>query len=351
MNLLETPVCTRPAPLAVGIAVALALLAGSRTRPVAAQAPLVVRMATFVPDGSSWYQILKETAEKWKTASGGRVRVRLFPGGVAGDDRDVVAKMRLGTLDAAVLTAVGVGEIDRSVNALGLPLLYDSYEEADYVLEKMRPRLEAGLEAKGFVVLNWADGGFVRFFAQKPVAAPDDLRAMKLFSGAGDVPSAELWRAAGFDPVALAPTELSAALESGRVTALGAPPQLAVLTQYFLHAKHMTSLRWQLVVSAALVTRTTWDKVPSDVRPSLLEAARADGQRLQQEIRRSEDKDIAEMQKRGLNLVAVDAKARALWQKTAEGLYPKMRGTLVPAEAQDEVLRFRDEYRKRPKAD
>src|SRR5260221_6497951 len=138
--------------------------------PAFAQAPMVIRTATLVPDGSSWYLILKESAEKWKAVSGGRVTVRLFPGGVAGDDPDIVRKMRLGTLNAGVLTSVGVSEIDKSVYALGVPMMYASYEEVYHVLEKMRPGLEARLETKGFVVLNWADGGWVRFFSQKPVA-------------------------------------------------------------------------------------------------------------------------------------------------------------------------------------
>jgi TRAP-type C4-dicarboxylate transport system substrate-binding protein len=340
---------SRRASRAIGVAVLGALLAGSRASPILAETPLVIRMATFVPAGSSWYQILKETSDKWKTASGGRVSVRLFPGGVAGDDLEVVGKLRQGRLEAAMLTSAGIAEIDRSVHALSIPLLFDSYDEADYVLEKMRPRLEAGLAAKGFVVLHWADGGWMRFFAQTPVTVPDDLKATKLFSLAGDAASLELWRSAGMSPVSLPAGELSDALETSRVTALAAPPQLAVATQYFLHARHMTALRSQLLLGAALITKTAWDKVPADIRPALLEAARADGRRLRDEVRKSEDKDIAEMQRRGLAVVAVDAKARALWQKTAEAFYPRVRGTIVPAEAFDEALRFRDEYRKRPR--
>jgi TRAP-type transport system periplasmic protein len=335
--------------LGLGASAVLVIGAGSLTSSGEAQAPLIIRTATLVPDGSSWHQILKETAARWKVASGGRVTVRLFPGGVAGDDLDVIRKMRLGTLDAAVLTPVGVAEIDRSAWALSTPLLYDSYEEADYVLEKMRPRLEAGLEAKGFVALSWAGSGWVRFFSQEPVVVPDDLRGMKLFSGTGDAPSAEVWRLAGFNPVPLPLADLKAALQAGLVTAFGAPPRLAVITQLFMRAKNMTALRWQLPLGVSLITRATWDKVPAEVRPALLEAARADGKRLQEETRKSEAQDIAEMQKRGLNVVVVDAKARALWQKTAEGFYPRVRGTIVPAEAFDEALRFRDEYRKRPR--
>ena len=335
-------------------------MSGSRLRVLAAAAaawwlaavparaqPVVVKMATLVPDGSSWHQVLKETAEKWRTLSGGRVVVRLYPGGVAGDDPDVVRKMRLGTLNAGVLTSVGVAEIDKSVYALGIPMMYDSYEEVYDVLEKMRPGLEGRLEAKGFVVLNWCDGGWVRFFSQKPVAVPDDLRALKLFSWAGDTESVEVWRAAGFNPVPLPSTEIATALQTGLVNALGAPPQVAMITQYYNHAKNMTDLPWQILLGATIISKSTWEKIPAEMRPGLLEAARDGGRRLQEEIRKSGDKDVEAMRKRGLNVVAVDARTRELWRQTAESMYHRIRGGIVPADAFDEALRYRDEYRNR----
>jgi len=312
----------------------------------AASAQVLVKMATLVPDGSSWHLILKETADTWKTLSAGRVNVRLYAGGVAGDDPDVVRKMRLGTLNAGVLTSVGLAEIDDSVYALGVPLMYDSYEEVYHVLEKMRPTLEAKLEAKGFVVLNWADGGWVHFFTQQPVATPDDLKKLKLFSWAGDAEAVDIWKSAGFNPVPLPATEIATALQTGLVTALPSPPQVAVISQYYNNAKNMTDLRWQLLLGATVIAKATWEKIPPDVRPLLLEAARVDGARLQAEIRRSGDRDVGAMKKRGLNVVPVDARARALWLETAQSLYPRIRGKIVPAEAFDMALRFRDEYRK-----
>jgi TRAP-type C4-dicarboxylate transport system substrate-binding protein len=274
------------------------------------------------------------------------VIVRLYPGGVAGDDPDVVRKMRLGTLNAGLLTPAGLAQIDKSVQALGVPLMYDSYEEAYHVLEKMRPKLEASLEDKGFVVLNWADGGWVEFFTQKPVAVPDDLRALKLFVWSGDPDSLEVWRSAGFNPVPLPSSEIATGLETGRVNALGVPPQVAVISQYYTYARNMTDLRWSLLLGAALIGKSTWENVPADIRPALLEAAREAGRRLQAEIRASGERDVAEMRKRGLNVVAVDARARALWQKTTESMYPKVRGAIVPPEAFDEAMRYRDQYRR-----
>jgi TRAP-type C4-dicarboxylate transport system substrate-binding protein len=324
------------------LAVAMAVLGP----PAADAQPVLVKMATLVPDGSSWHLILKETADKWRTASNGAVTVRLYAGGVAGDDPDVVRKMRLGTLNAGVLTSVGVAEIDKSVYALGVPMMYESYDELYYVLEKMRPRLESSLESKGFVVLNWADGGWVHFFTQKPVTTPDDLKALKLFSWAGDATSVDLWKSAGFNPVPLPSTEIATALQTGLVNALGCPPQVAVIAQYYNHAKNMTALPWQLLLGATVINKSVWDRIPAAVKPALLQAARESGTRLQEEIRKTGDRDVEAMKKRGLNVVAVDARAREQWKKTAESLYPKIRGSIVPADAFDEALRYRDEYRK-----
>jgi len=322
-----------------------ALLAGLAL-PAAAQQRVLVKMATLVPDGSSWHQILKETAARWEQVSGGRVKVNLYPGGVAGDDPDVVRKMRLGTLQAGVLTAVGVAEIDKSVYALGVPMMYRDYDEVYAVLEKMRPRLEADIEKKGFVVLNWADGGWVHFFTKRPVRTPDDLRHLQLFTWAGDNDSLEVWKSVGFQPRPLPATEIMTALQTGLVEALGTPPQVAVISQYFQHAPNMTQLRWQLLLGATVIRKDTWERIPADLRPQLMEIARDAGRRLQAEIRGSEARDVEAMKKRGLNVVAVDAKAHAEWQKLVDSILPSVRGRIVPAEAMDEALRYRDEYRK-----
>jgi len=328
-----------------GLAIALALAVGA-ARGVSAQT-VTVKMATLVPEGSSWHQILKETGEKWKSLSEGRVVVRLYAGGVAGDDPDVIRKMRLGTLNAGVLTSVGIAEIDKSVYALGVPMMYRSYDEVYYVLDKMRPRLEKNLDDKGFIVLNWADGGWVQFFTQKPVATPADLKSLKLFTWQGDNDAIEVWRSAGFNPVPLPATEIATALQTGLVSALGTPPQVAVISQYYNHAKNMTDLKWQLLLGATVISKSTWEKIPAEIRPKLLEAAREDGRRLQEEVRKGGDRDVDAMKKRGLNVVTLDSKTQALWQQTAESMYSRIRGVIIPAEAFDEALRYRDEYRKR----
>jgi TRAP-type C4-dicarboxylate transport system substrate-binding protein len=312
-----------------------------------AMGQITVKMATLVPNGSSWHLILQEAADKWKKISNGRVVVNIYSGGVAGDDPDVVRKMKLGTLHAGVLTAVGVAEIDKSVYALGIPMMYASYDEVYSVLEKMRPTLEANLLKQGFVVLNWAEGGWVHYFSQKPVATPDDLKKLKLFAWAGDPDSVEIMKAIGFNPVPLPSTEIATALQTGLVNAVPVPPQVAVLTQYYSYAKNMTDLNWELLLGATVIDRRVWERIPADLHAPFLEVMKESGKKLRDEIRKADESAVQAMKKRGLNVVPVDAKAREAWIKVAESVYPRIRGRIVPATAFDEAVKYRDEYRQR----
>lgn len=311
-----------------------------------AQQPVNVKMATLAPKGSAWHLILQEMGEKWKAASGGRVVLTLYPGGVAGDDTDVVRKMRLGTLGAGLLTSAGLSDIDRSILALQVPMMYASYEELDFVLQRMSGSLEKAFDAKGFVVLNWTDAGWVHFFTKTPVRTPDDLKAHKIFTGAGDVQTVESWKAAGFRPVPLPSTEISTALQTGLVTALPCPPQAAVILQWYTHARNMTDLKWAVLLGGTIVSKSVWDRIPADVKPALLAAAQEAGRRLRDDIRQRASKDIEAMEKRGLMVVHVDAHTEQLWRQTAENAYPKLRDSFVPGAAFDEARRNRDEYRK-----
>jgi TRAP-type C4-dicarboxylate transport system substrate-binding protein len=315
--------------------------------PSTASAQVVtIKVATLVPTNSSWFLVLKEVASKWNTISGGRVRVILYGGGTKGDDPEVVQAMRLGELHGALLTSVGLAEIEKSVYALSIPMAYDSYDEVYAVLAKVRPRLEAAIEANGFVALNWVDAGWIRFFTTKPVATPDDLRKLKLFQWNGDPKSLEIWKLAGFNPRPASSADLLTGLSTGLFEACGLSPQVAQIGRYYERAKFMTDLNWALLLGATVIKKDTWAKVPAEAKPEMLKAMQEAGAKLQADIRRSGEADVAAMKSAGLTVVPVDVKTRELWRKTAENAYGKIRGDFVPAEAFDEALKARDEYRK-----
>jgi TRAP-type transport system periplasmic protein len=326
--------------------VAFFLAAFMVTAPAPAAAQVTVKMATMVPDNSAWALILKQMAAQWTKASNGKVKLVLYLGGTRGDDQNVVGDMKTGALNGAVLTSAGVAELDKAVYALSIPMAYDSYDEVYAVLEKMRPRLEASMEAKGFVVLNWVDAGWIHFFTKKAVAKPEDLQKLVLFQWQGDPKSLAIWQAAGFNPRAGAATELVSGLKTGLYEACSAPPQVASIMRYYENAKYMTDLNWALLLGATVVSKEAWNKIPADVRPALVQAAQEAGAKLREDVRKNGESSVAAMKEKGLTVVPVDAAAKAAWLKAAVSAYPKVKGEFVPADAFDEALRYRDEYRK-----
>ncbi|HOI95657.1 MAG TPA: TRAP transporter substrate-binding protein DctP [Syntrophobacter fumaroxidans] len=308
---------------------------------------IVVKMATLAPQGSEWHQVLQEMGAAWQKASHGKVAFRLYPGGVAGDDTDVVRKMRLGTLNAGLLTISGLSDIDRGALVVDVPLAYADYGEMDCVLEQMSPQIEKRIEAKGFVLLGWSDAGWVHFFTKSPVRTPDDMKKQKMFIWAGDDQYIELWKKAGFNPVPLPSTEISTALQTGLVNAVTSNAQGVVLLQWYKQVNYMSDLKWALFLGGIVVSKPTWEKIPAEMRPLLKDAAVKACKRLREFSRRSEPRDIEVLQKHGVQVVHVDGAALAEWRKLIEGTLQQVRGSYVPAEPLDAALKFRDQCRRR----
>jgi len=311
----------------------------------AASAQVVIKMATLVPEGSDWHRIVLEMVDQWRKAGKGQIDVRLYPGGRAGDDVDVVRKMRLGTLNAALLTSAGLTEIDRGAMAMEIPMAYAGYGEFDCVLDKVGPAVARRMQDKGFELLGWADAGYIQFFTKSPVRTPDDLRRLKMFAWAGDDQYVELWKSAGFNPVPLPSTELATALKTGLVGAVSTTPQVAVTLQYVNDARNMTEIDWAVLAGGFVVSKATWEKIPADVRPQLLVAAREAGRKLSQSTRAATPRDLDAIRKRGVNVVTLAPADRDRWTKLVESVYSKVRGPLVPADMFDMALRSRDECR------
>jgi TRAP-type C4-dicarboxylate transport system substrate-binding protein len=208
----------------------------------------------------------------------------------------------------------------------------------------MAPKLEAALSQKGFVVLNWSDGGWAQFFTKTPAKTLDDIRGMKLWIGTGDPKSEQLYRDFGMRPTPLPMTEMMTSLQTGLIDAIDMPPLFAMLDGSFQRAPYMTDIRWGPVIGGTVISKAAWESIPADLRPRLLASARKAGEEMRDRIRQLGEDAIAQMKQRGLTVVEAD---RAAWQREVEAGYPKMRGKLAPAPLFDEAIRLRDEYRAR----
>ncbi|MDH5528078.1 MAG: TRAP transporter substrate-binding protein DctP [Nitrospirota bacterium] len=323
----------------------LLLTAGMVLSTVSPGWSLTIKLSTLAPEGSPWHQIIRDMADEWEEISEGRVKIRIYAGGVAGDEHDMVRKMRVGQLQAAVISGEGMSGVVPDVQVLQLPMLLQSNAELDYVRDRIAPQLEAAFEAKGFKILNWGDAGWVRLFADHQVTDSSQRGDLKLFSWNGDPAFIDAWKSAGFQPVPMQATELHPALSSGLVNSFITTPLAALSFQWFGQAKHMLDIRWLPLVGSTVIHSRAWDKIPDDLKPKLAESARRSGDRLRRETRELDDKAISVMQEYGLQVHSVTDVQRRQWEGVARDARPLLVGPIVPPGIAAEATKLRDEFR------
>jgi TRAP-type C4-dicarboxylate transport system substrate-binding protein len=314
---------------------------------VAAEAaPMTVTLGTLAPDGTSYHRMLLEMREKWRKAPGGGVNLRIYAGGKMGGEAKMVSQMRLGALDAALLTAAGLSEIELGVSGLqNVPMMFHSLDELDYVSEKLRPMLTKRLEKAGFVVLFWGDTGWVRFFSKQPMLTPDDLKKTKMFVWTGNPAFTEMLKEGGLQPVPLETADIVPMLDTGLITSVSLPPFVALAGQVYSRAPHMLELNWAPLTGALVVRKPVWDKIPAEAKEALLAAATEAGKSNKAQGRAESDKAVLAMKEKGLTVHPVTPEMDAEWRRVSESFYPKIRGKLVPEDVFSEVERLVKEYR------
>ncbi len=306
---------------------------------------LQIKMATLAPEGSPWHQVLEDVSAAWRELSAGQVQLKIYAGGVVGDESDMVRKMRIGQVHAAALTAEGLSYIDKGIYALSLPLLVRDYGELDWIRARVEPELRRRYEAKGFVVLAWADVGWVYWFTRRPVRTPADLRRQRIFSWAGDAHTPRLWKAAGFEAVSLSAVDVLPGLQTGLIDAVQTSPLTVASFQWFGTARYMTNMPWATLTGGLIVTRTAWERVPADLRPRLLAAVQTQALRIKNEIRHSDAEAVRVMREHGLTVVDITPEEEAQWEHLVQEHGRSLRGTLVDTAMFDWVQALKSELR------
>jgi TRAP-type C4-dicarboxylate transport system substrate-binding protein len=300
---------------------------------------VTIRLGTILPSGTAQHQALLEMGEQWRKDSAGGVKLTLYPDGRLGGEAEMVRKLRIGQINAALFSAVGLSEIDPGVTGLQImPMVFNSWAAVDQVREKMRDRLEQRLRAKGFEVLFWADAGWVRFFSKEPAATPEDFKRMKVFVWAGDQAQLEIMQSLGYRAVPLETTDILLGLNTGLVNVVPMPPLIALAGQMNTAAPHMLDLKWCPIVGAAVVRREVWAQVPAAQRAAIVSAAEAAGAKLRARGREEDEESIRVMRQRGLQVHTLSPEARGEWERLVRDIHPKLRGTKVPAEIFDDVM-------------
>ena len=305
-----------------------------------------LRIATLAPKNSLYHRQLMELGEVWRTAQGSDAKYLVYTDGSQGGEAEQVRRMRIGQLQGALLSVVGLREIEPDIAALqNLPLLFKSWDEVDYVREKMRPAMEKKFLDKGFVVLAWGDAGWVRFFSKEAAFSPNDYKKMKFFAWGSEAEQQAIMKSLGYTPVPLETSDILPAIQTGMINVVPSTPYFALASQVYNSAPNMLDINWAPIVGALVVTKKSWD----GMSPAVQNAVRLESDKVSVQIRakaRQEvDAAVDAMKKRGLVVNHPSPEQMREWDELANKLYPRIRGTMVPAETFDEVFMYLKAYR------
>jgi TRAP-type C4-dicarboxylate transport system substrate-binding protein len=307
---------------------------------------LTIKMGTLAPEGSPWYALLREMGEKWNEVSHGKVRIKIYAGGVAGDEPDMVRKMRIGQLQAAGITGVGLQDIHYDMSVLQLPFLLTSDEELDIVMEKLSGRFEEKIEDKGFKVLTWMNAGWVRMFSQDPVVSHQDLSDMTMFVWGERSLMIDAWKSKGIKALGLSPTDIYTMLQAGKINAYCTTPIASLSFQWFALANNMADMKLGPLLGAMVIDKRAWDKIPEDIRPELERIARGYGTKMIEATRSYEQEAIDVMHSHGLTVNHVPEKTLMEWRAFAEEVYPILLPTPELWEIYQTLRTYREEANK-----
>jgi len=307
-----------------------------------AQTPL--KIGTIAPDNSIYVKTLREMAEGWRRRTNGRITAHVYPGG-DNTEESLLRNMRPSyrRLQVAQLSSITLGNLDAAFNVFGLPMFFESYGEADRVLDALNPDLQERLHAKGYHALNFAFAGWVHVFSKKPVVKVDDLRKLPLYVSTGDDRLARWFSANGFEPVQLDATSMLTSLQTNMIEAVPSPPLFAQLLSWYKSAPYMMNIGFAPLMGSTVMSLDAWNSLTLEDQRVVADEGKKAGERLRVEIPRLETEAIEVMRKTGMTVTTVDA---AEWRRVADRLGDAMRTDgVVPGMFYDRAKRQRDAFR------
>ena len=323
--------------------IAVCLITGLMALPsIQTAAATRFKIATLAPDGTTWMNVMNEMAKEVKRKTAGEVKLKFYSGGVMGDEGDVIRKIRFGQIHGGGFTGRGLGELNSEERVLELPRLFDNYQEVDCVTQKLQQRLAQGFEKQGFVLLGWAEAGFVHVFTNKPIRNADDMKGVKMWMWEGDPLARELFKANGIVPVPLDLPNVLTSMQTGLIDAVYATPYAAVAFQWHTRVKYMLKMKLNYASGALLVSKKQFDKLNPEQQKELRQIADKHLKRLTKLTREENEAAVGVLKKAGIEMVEIDPTAI---EKASLTVYDSLVGKLYPRDLLEATVRYRNECR------
>ncbi len=310
---------------------------------------VTLKIATLAPDGTSWMKALRSGAKEVEEKTHGRIKMRFYPGGVMGNDNSMLRKIRVGQLHGCTLTGGGLASIYPDSQIYSLPFLFRSFEEVDYVRERMDATFQQGLEKAGFVSFGFSEAGFAYLMSQNPLRQVEDLRAQKVWAPEGDQISYTAFEALGVSPIPLPLTDVLTGLQTGLIDTVVTSPVGAIALQWHTKVKYLADTPLLYLYATLVVEKKVFDRIAAEDQAIMREVMAKIFAQISVQNRNDNNGARQALQNQGISFIAPTEKDLVQWRQVVRGAVDKMGREGLYSPALLETLRTHLEtFRGRP---
>jgi TRAP-type C4-dicarboxylate transport system substrate-binding protein len=328
--------------LIASLAVSVLLIPGSQRR-VAAGTAVEIKVATLAPRNSPFIREFERLDQKLRQETNDGVRIRLYASGSAGDESDVIRKMRAGQLDAAMIASDGLGLVLPEVNVLRTPGVVTNYKQLEAVQNVMLPEFNKRFEEKGFKLIAWGEAGEYRYFSREPVTAPSDIRRMRPWLWPSSPIMKEMWKAIGAVPVPLGMGEVYGAVQTKMIDLVESTAIAFVALQW--HATdlaYVTDETSGVLIGAWLINKGTFDKLEPQWQASMLRLAEENNEATRLRTRAADDQAYERLVGRGLKVTKLTEAGKQQMAEVRKHVRSALTGRVFSAELLGRVQQIAD---------
>jgi TRAP-type C4-dicarboxylate transport system substrate-binding protein len=327
-----------------GVVIVVCLLfAGSA---MGAEKPSLIKLATLAPEGSSWMKTLTALNAEVLKKTGSQVQFRIYPGGVLGDEKDVLRKLKIGQIQGAVLTASGLSNLIGDIDVLQIPFLFQNYEEVDFILKRVDPLFRKAIEESGHVLLGWSEVGFIYLMSTVPISGVADLRRAKVWSWEESPMAKAIFDEAGVTAIPLSIPDVLVGLQTGLVDVVYTPPTGAIALQWFTKIKYLTDVPLAYLAAGMIITKEAFQKIPSSFQTTLMEVSQRHLDQLKGVIRQENQEAIKVMVKQGVKVVTPSREQIGEFKSLSSKAIEHIHGSSFSKKTLTEVTSALESYRK-----
>jgi TRAP-type C4-dicarboxylate transport system substrate-binding protein len=307
--------------------------------------PVTIKLASLVPETSPWGAALNKMAGNVKAETNGAVEIIVYHGGVAGGEADVLRKLRLNQIQAAILTSFGLNEITPEILALSCPFLIRNSGELDYVLEKLKPMMEEKINESGFQTIAWSKVGFVSFFSKVPVRTPAEMKKLKVGTSDTETALLNVFKSMGYQLVPQSMDRVLIDLNTGRVEAVYQEPLSAASFQLFATAKYLMNFPIAPFMGGIFMNQTAWRTIPEQYRSVILKHAKVAETEIDTQLDSLRKDALDMMTAHGLTLYDLTPEEQEMWINDVEAALPRLVGSMFDADMYRRITEILKEYR------